>query len=297
MLLRARLNRCIILSGLLVFILAGITFFINAFIFKYPGNNYFPYPAFIAGINLLILYLVTRGCFSPSNYYVQLLQNLLALYVVYAAIAICVNGVQYTPFNPIDTYLINLERHFYINIDRIVAWTISYPTLVSILAFIYDSLSLQLAILPFLLCLLGHFDTVRTFCCYMLITAFWGLIFYYFFPTIAPASAIKGPFFSDAQFATGIKFYQIHHYIPPTTADGGMIALPSFHVVWALLCLYLVQCWHVIFIFLLAWNIVLIISCVLLGWHYPIDVLGGFVIIYIGYLSLRIFDLIFDSTP
>ncbi len=51
--------------------------------------------------------------------------------------------------------------------------------------------------------------------------------------------------------------------------------MPSFHTIWALLCVYLLRDWKYPFIVLGLINSLLIIACVLLGWHYLSDVLVG----------------------
>ena len=106
---------------------------------------------------------------------------------------------------------------------------------------------------------------------------------YYFFPTVAPASEFNSQFFVAAQYATATKFHQMHSYQPITTADGGLIGFPSFHVIWGLLCIYLVKDIRILFIPLIIINVLMIVSCVLLGWHYISDVLGGFLIVYLSY--------------
>lgn len=63
-----------------------------------------------------------------------------------------------------------------------------------------------------------------------------------------------------------------------------MISFPSFHVIWAWLCLYLVRQWRWVFILLLTMNFVLMVSCVLLGWHYCIDLAGSAVVIFLSHL-------------
>jgi membrane-associated phospholipid phosphatase len=106
-----------------------------------------------------------------------------------------------------------------------------------------------------------------------------GFIVYYFFPTTAPASVLHSDYFIKEQLATGLKFTQIHQYIQPTTLDGGLIAFPSFHVIWAWLCLYLIRSWFVVFYVFLFINILLIFSCVMLGWHYFLDIILSFLIL------------------
>jgi membrane-associated phospholipid phosphatase len=86
-------------------------------------------------------------------------------------------------------------------------------------------------------------------------------------------------YFDQNQVSTGLKFNQIHHYISPTTREGGLISFPSFHVIIAWFSACLTRCWPKIFIVLLVYNSCLALSCFLLGWHYFIDIIGSAVII------------------
>ena len=62
-----------------------------------------------------------------------------------------------------------------------------------------------------------------------------------------------------------------------------MISLPSFHINWAWLCVYLIRNWPIACSLLAMINIILVISTILLGWHYVIDILGSIVTIVLGH--------------
>jgi membrane-associated phospholipid phosphatase len=206
------------------------------------------------------------------------------LYLTFAAIAMLTSAVQLTPFAPIDTYLISLDKALHINLVKLMAWTAKYPIFRDLLARTYDSLPWQMAILPIVLAVFGQFTKLKEYYCLLLISAIIGFSFYYFFPTTAPATNLSSPYFIKEQYDTGLKFKEIHHHISPTTVEGGMIALPSFHVIWAWLCLYLARCWLPLVIVLAPLNVLLILSCVLLGWHYFVDVLGAVFVLFLSHL-------------
>ena len=152
---------------------------------------------------------------------------------------------------------------------------------------IYQSIIYQLICLPLIMILFKRFQLVREYYFLLVSTLLIGFVFYYFFPTTAPASTIDSPYFLMMQKATGLKFQQIHHNIPPTTLDGGLIALPSFHVVWAYLSIYLLRGWPIFCWLLFPINGLLALSCVLLGWHYPIDLIGSAVVIILAHALLH----------
>ncbi len=95
---------------------------------------------------------------------------------------------------------------------------------------------------------------------------------------------IDSPFFTEAQRATGIKFTQIHAHTKPDTFKGGMIAFPSFHVIWAWLCAFLIRDWPIAFGLLFILNTVVMLSCVLLGWHYILDIFGSILVIILAHM-------------
>jgi membrane-associated phospholipid phosphatase len=141
--------------------------------------------------------------------------------------------------------------------------------------------------LPLLFIFIDQFELLREYYFLLLVTTLIGFIIYYFFPTTAPASVMKGAYFSSEQLATGLKFHEIHSGIPPSTNLGGLIAFPSYHCIWALCCLYLLKDHPIPFFILLVLNSIILISCFMIGWHYLADVIGGVLVTYIAYTLLQ----------
>ncbi|BCA95483.1 hypothetical protein TUM19329_18440 [Legionella antarctica] len=219
-----------------------------------------------------------------------------------SVIALATNAVQLTPFPTIDRKILSIEEFFGIHMSYIMKWTNGHTNLKTLLSIIYDSLPYQMSILPLIIIAAGRFHLIREYYFLLLFTTLLGFSFYYFFPTTAPASIVTSPFFSPAQIATGLKFNQIHNHMIPTTNEGGLIALPSFHTIWALLNVYLLKEWPVACILLLTINCLLIASCVLLGWHYVIDIIAAIFLVAISYYFLTFYKaknhlLIFLTSP
>lgn len=206
-----------------------------------------------------------------------------------ALIAFATNAVQFTPFSPIDETIMKFESSIHIDLLGIMTWTAQHPHFKKTLVLIYNTLPYQMSILPLLLLGMGHFTRLKAYYFLLLFSLLLGFLFYYFFPTTAPASQISSDLFATEQIATGAKFSQIHQHISPTTIDGGLIAFPSFHCIWALLCVYLLIPWPVACLILFCLNLLLILSCVLLGWHYPSDILGSLIVLLLSYLSFKRF--------
>lgn len=260
-----------------------IAFAINHFKYHYSGNNYFPPQAAPMAIVLLLIYL---GCYLitfSTNRATNIARDILLFYMSMALIALATNAVQYTPFPTIDEKILIIEHGLHINLSSIITWTYSHTHLKNCLIFAYDCLPYQMACIPLILIATRRTEILNEYYILLLITTLIGFIFYYFFPTTAPASMINNMNFSDSQMATGLKFQQIHNHIAPSTLDGGLIAFPSFHVIWAWLCLFLLRKWPVAFLICMPINLLIVIACVLLGWHYPTDLFGSLLTLGLAY--------------
>ncbi|KTD64572.1 phosphatase PAP2 family protein [Legionella shakespearei] len=274
-----------LLSGLILF-LASLSFIINSLKYKFPGNNYFPDHTAAIALIILLAYSGLVIFFGKENRASKSCIEILYFFIIMAVIAFATNAVQLTPFHPVDKELVAFESYFNVNLIAVMEWTSRHPLLKNILAIAYDTLPYQMSFLPLCVIVSGRFSLLRDYYFLLLTTTLIGFLVYYFFPTTAPASVLDSPLFSPEQIATGLKFNQIHNHIIPTTNEGGLIALPSFHTIWALLCVYLLKEWPIACAFLLIINCFLIAACVLLGWHYPIDVVAAFIIVGISYYIL-----------
>lgn len=271
--------------SLFTIIFSFIMLAINSFWTRYPGAVYL-WPSLIEF--LVIIFLIQYGLqiqfvhFRHSEMY-----KMLKLFNIYCSIVVLImlttSAIQYTPFKPIDRNIVQLEHLLHLDISAAMAWTHSNTTLAFIASTIYNSLGMQVFILPLLVILAREYELLYEF--YFLILVSWiiGFSFYYFFPTMGPASVIDSPFFNSFQRTTGLKFWQIHHYIQPTNIEGGMIAMPSYHVIWGWLCVHLLRIWPVAFTLLLIIYLLMVISCVFLGWHYFLDVIGSAITLFISH--------------
>ncbi|HAT4006540.1 TPA: PAP2 family protein [Legionella pneumophila] len=277
----------ILLAGTIVS-LSSIALIINYTIYQFPGNNYFPPNTPVMACVILLNYIGMILVFGKNNRVTCSGLELINFFVVMSIIALATNAVQLTPFSPIDKQIIKLEAQWGINMVSILEWTNKYQYFKYLLAIIYDTLPYQMSILPLCVIVSGRFYILKDYYFLLLSTTLLGFTFYYFFPTTAPASEIQNSLFAPEQIATGLKFHQIHHYIQPTTIEGGLIALPSFHAIWAILCVYLIKDWFIPCLLLSIINVLLILSCVLLGWHYPVDILAAIILVGLSYYLLTL---------
>ena len=273
------------LSGL-IFLLSLLALLVNSLNSKYPGNNYFPPNTIQIGLYLVLFYAGLNLQFEKNRNLTKIGLELIYFFLIMCLIVLATNAVQLSPFPPIDKYIVSLENYLNFDMNSVLAWTHLHPTAHLILAFSYDSLTTQMCIIPLLIIAMRRFDLIHEYYFLLLLSALFGFGFYYFYPTTAPASIISSPYFTAYQVATGLKFNEIHNHIMPSTIEGGLIALPSFHCVWALFCIYLLKDFKILCLILSLINLLLIASCVMLGWHYPIDIIAGFALAGFCYWAL-----------
>jgi membrane-associated phospholipid phosphatase len=267
--------------------------YLNRCCYRFPGLFYFE-PSLI-GLNILLfgLSMGLRLQFDMA-YDTLLLKGLRAVCFYILIINICLlstTAVQYTPYIPIDKKILFLERHYlFFDLKTAMDWLGAWSYLRRIADIIYRSLVYEVIIFPLLLIYFKQYRRVYNFYFMVLLSWLIGSVIYYYFPTAAPASVMDSIYFTKDQYLTGLKFWQLHHYIQPINPEGGMISMPSFHVIWALLCLYLLRPWPVLFWICAAFNSLIILSCVLLGWHYLLDVVASALITLFVYSLLRFYD-------
>lgn len=275
----------LVLAAIIV-LLSVMMFGLNRYFYRFPGLFYFDPGILACGILLVMVRLGLMLQFDLGHDHVLI--NLLKEASTYALIIVVIffgtSAVQYTPFHPVDKKIIAIEHFFHLDLKASLAWLSANRMIKVVANVIYDSLSYQLLFIPMAALLWRKYDALYQFYFLVLLTWLLGSLLYYFFPTMGPASAIDSPYFVTAQRDTGLKFWQLHHYIQPVTADGGMIAMPSFHVIWAWLCVLLLRPWPLLFGLLGAVNVVLAVSCVFLGWHYFLDVFASILVLLLSHL-------------
>lgn len=265
-------------------LLSIIAIALNTYIFQYEGNPYLIEGNFGSLLIAILIYTGLLLWFGWCHPITSFMKELLYFYLTLNCMLLMTYSVQYTPFPPIDRFLVEIDKRSYINFNDILVWMHHHAWAKSILSFIYQSIFYQMIFIPIALIIFKQFKVLREYYFFMISTLLIGFIFYYFFPTTAPASMFDSPYFLNSQKATGLKFQQIHQHLSPTTMDGGMVSLPSFHVIWAYLSLYGLRIWPSVCWFLFPINLLLALSCVVLGWHYPIDLVGSAIVIGCAHL-------------
>ena len=278
---------------LLSFGLTVLFVLINATAFHYTGISYFPRlstPLICLGLHFAYFdrcypHISPRAGFIIKNAAFYGLANI--------ALALFVSGLQFTPFPPIDLALQRWDHALHFDTAAAMAWTAAHPRLRWFLNLCYVSTDVQVALAPLAAGFAFDRRRMRVYL-YAFVYAFLaGGLFYYFFPSSGPATVYQSPHFAYVQQLTSAKFYCVHHRLPVTSMWGGMIAFPSFHVMWAVLTTYAALPYRKLFWGVALINVLVILSTLMLGWHYLVDVPAGLLLgalsLYAGELAHRRF--------
>jgi hypothetical protein len=270
-----REDRRLIAWLLITFGASFILVAINSYTSRFTGISYFPKeftPFVFIALNALFTGLWIRDR-SPRTAFVLTDGGFYGLSVI--ASAALVTGIQYTPFAPIDATLARWDAALGYNTISVLSRIAAHPSLRFVLNRLYESTDLLLILAPLPAFLLDDRRVMRVYLRAMIYAFLAGSLFYYFFPSSGPASFFHSADFIPLQRATFMKFQQVHSRLPVTTYLGGMIAFPSFHVAWAVLTTYAALPDRRLFRAVAVWNAMVVVSTVLLGWHYVVDVPAG----------------------
>lgn len=272
-------------------VLAGLVCIVlNALTFRYTGEAYLSFNWFWLAPMLFAVIFFSSACSKIPPSVGLLLKNYSLYFLSFFAFLVMLDGVQYTPFPTVDTFLGAVDHALCIKETALMDWTYGHPILLNVMATAYHSVVAQWLLMPLLLFVLReqrqfHFYLVTSLLAYLI-----GAGIYYFFPTVGPAGIFNDPHFTHAQMDIVLSFKQVHQYLMVTTFDGGMIAFPSFHVLWAVISIYILRnTSKALFIPILCLNLSAIAATLCLGWNYAADITCGILVAIAAiYLTKRL---------
>ena len=167
-------------------------------------------------------------------------------------------------------------------------WTHQFPWLVKTLHFAYNSWGFQFLIVPMILAIIGDTVDIAKWTFATLMALVIGGLIYFVFPSSSPASVMLSPYFPASCYTCIAHYYSMHHLIDISSNGCGLIDFPSFHVIDAVLNSLAVRKVKAVAIPLAVVNILLIASTLLLGYHFLIDVIAGFIIAFFTYYMAQL---------
>lgn len=273
-------NDHLVINLEIALVLAGFTcILLNAITFRYSGDHYLSFNWLWAAPALLVITFFSTSWFKMTPNTTYLLKSYSMYFLAFFAFLVMLDGVQYTPFPTVDHLLGAADRALRVKEPALMDWTYTHPLLLSGLQLAYHSMFIQWLFMPLLLLAGGVKNEFQRYLATALLAYLLGAGIYYFFPTVGPAGIFSDPHFNRIQLDTVLNFKQIHQYLMVTTFDGGMIAFPSFHVLWAVISIYtLRRASKILFIPILAVNAAAVAATLFLGWNYAVDILCGFLV-------------------
>lgn len=190
-----------------------------------------------------------------------------------------------------DSQLAHLDSWLGVSVPAIASWSRSHW--LGSLAISSYKLVRAYVILAFFLPLLARrYNVARTYLAANLIAGLISLPCMY----IAPAA---GPWFAyhlaatKGQMMLQASLFALRQPGPCVLGLTGILCIPSFHVIWALLCAYAL--WHVrpLRIPAAVFSALLIFSTLATGWHYFVDVIAG---AFVALASIRLARAFVRST-
>lgn len=271
-------DRLILALAIVTFLIGMVYIVINKLIMQYTGilyvPNYFIYlaPIFI-GLTFLSFYAREHSPLMAS-----ITRTYGLYYCIVVALGVLTTGIQYTPFPLIDHHLARIDAFFGYNSVAVLNWTYNHPHFKTFLEYAYDAIGPELFIIPLFLGVMKDRRSVNIYFYAIIFSYLIGTTIYYFLPTAGLTVVFSDPHFMKLEHDTYLKFMEVHLREVITTYQGGMIAFPSFHVIWSILVAHALIRHKYVFYPVAIFNIFVIASTMLLGWHYMTDVIGGFVV-------------------
>ncbi|GEM_PF-1655663 len=260
-------------------LLSGLFILINSLFTHYIGVPYAKWQFFLVLPFLCGLSAITISIQEESPYLYNIVHSYSQYWVFLIINTLLLQGIQYTPFATIDHTLVHFDQSLHFNTVNWLQWTHNND-LAGLLNFFYNLIHYELFFLPgILLFFITRYRFERFLLAFALATIFSEVI-YYFFPTTAPASMFSSPLFPPTAEQTFIKFNAVHQALtyPYPSGTGGLIAFPSLHVIVGVMFIYLCIDKRWLLSFIGTANTLLILSTILLGWHYLVDVLAAIII-------------------
>lgn len=273
--------------GIITYVIAFIYLqIITLWLFNYFGANYdsivFLPSEFILILPLTFL-LFCIGLYIEDDFAreASILKNVWLFNITIVTINLFVTVIQTTPFHPINDWVQAMDEALGFNVNNLLNWTYQQVQFYYLLQSLYGFLYFQLALIPVFLIIGLQHRAVRVYFLSCLLASIIGFTFYYFFPTNGPATILDNDFFLPNMYFTHERFQAMQSHLPviESTASGGMIALPSFHVIWAAALIYATKNFKPLFFLIFIINSLIIFSTVALGWHFLMDVIFGLIII------------------
>jgi len=220
----------------------------------------------------LVAYWQARQRLDMREGALALMWAVTVLFSVLLAVDVC--GRADMPLQ--DANLVRIDQALGVNVPALAQWAVhhalgrainaTYSLLVSFL--------LPLAILA--PALFGRWIAARELVAGNLVATIIGFAAFAAFPAIGPWYGYHLPPPGPGQAACQAELLLLRAPGAFSPHTAGIVCFPSFHVVWAMLCARALSTFRLLRIPVTLFAGVIVLSTLTTGWHYFVDVLGGF---------------------
>lgn len=174
----------------------------------------------------------------------------------------------------IDAHLARLDQYFGFDWPAVFVWSRQHPRVDFLLALAYASVIGQISVVVIYLAIANRREQLEEFTTVFVITAVMTVVVSGFFPAAGPFKFYSA-LHADASMLSHFEPLRAGtlRTIDPLTTQG-LVSIPSFHTVVALLLAYAMRRTYVWPVFV-ALNVLVILSTPVRGGHYLVDLLAG----------------------
>lgn len=258
---------------LFVFLLEIFWIKLSSFLFFYDEKVLLTNAIFL--FFLFLLYFFYKK-FRPIPHIILILQSIIFL-SIYPPVALLLSYLAGTTHQPlIDSTLASIDRYFGVYTPAIVFWFRSNDLWYTLFYYIYKVLyPIQFPFIIFYFSFRDEVTRAQRFFMQFMIAGIITPVISGFFPALGPY--VWYHYMPDVTLANALQHLdELRQNILDIRVADGIVTLPSFHAVMALIYVYTFRDEKkIIFIPIVLLNILLIFSCIPIGQHYFADILGA----------------------
>jgi len=264
---------------LFAFLLVMVVFLIvNALTFKYAFVNAFRSYQIALFIANLMAYSIAVLSGVHNGYIVTVIKGIGLMGTIVGFHLLMVGIIITTPFPLQDQSFYNMDLALGYDHKILIQYMIDHDFIRNILSHMYDSLKIICFSIGFGLLFSLSITIYYRYAAYFLISFLIGALIYYFFPSTDIASIIPSPIFSPSAYVAIQQFDLVHNYKVITLFAIALISMPSFHTIWAMAVSFVFWKHKIMRYIAMLYTTVVIISALMLGAHFLVDILAGLVV-------------------
>ena len=251
---------------------------VNTLTFKYAFVNAFRSYQVVLFAGNLIAYAIAVSSGVHNGYLVTVIKGIGLIGTIIGFHLLMVGIIITTPFPLQDQNFYNMDLALGYDHKMLIQYMIDHTYIRIILSYLYDSLKTVVLSVGIGLLLSLSITLYYRYAAYFLISFLIGALIYYFFPSTDVASIVPSPIFSPSAYVAIHQFDLEHNYRVITQFAIALISMPSFHTIWAMAISFVFWKQKIMRYVAIFYTTMVIISALLLGAHFLVDIIAGLII-------------------